>query len=63
MTEADRLARETGEPGTVRRMLLWNAMFLAVMAITWVAGRIYRVGILAYGKKPGLKELVRWVRG
>jgi ABC-2 type transport system permease protein len=39
------------------------ALFLAVMAITWVAGRIYRVGILAYGKKPGLKELVRWVRG
>ena len=38
-------------------------LFLAVMAITWVAGRIYRVGILAYGKKPGLKELVRWVRG
>jgi ABC-2 type transport system permease protein len=39
------------------------ALFLTVMAITWVAGRIYRVGILAYGKKPGLKELVRWVRG
>ena len=39
------------------------ALFLAVMAITWVAGRIYRVGILAYGKKPGLKELARWVKG
>jgi ABC-2 type transport system permease protein len=39
------------------------ALFLTVMAITWVAGRIYRVGILAYGKKPGIKEIVRWVRG
>jgi len=38
-------------------------LFGTVLAITWVAGRIYRVGILAYGKKPGLKELVRWVRG
>jgi ABC-2 type transport system permease protein len=38
-------------------------LIVTVAAITWIAGRIYRVGILAYGKKPGLKELVRWVRG
>jgi ABC-2 type transport system permease protein len=38
-------------------------LIATVAAIMWVAGRIYRVGILAYGKKPGLKELVRWVRG
>jgi ABC-2 type transport system permease protein len=30
--------------------------------MVWVAGKIYRVGILMYGKKPTLKELVRWVR-
>jgi ABC-2 type transport system permease protein len=35
---------------------------LGVLAITWLASRIYRVGILAYGKKPTLRELVRWVR-
>ena len=38
-------------------------LIVTVAAIMWVAGRIYRVGILAYGKKPGLKELVRWVKG
>lgn len=27
----------------------------------WLAGRIYRVGILMYGKKSGLKELVKWI--
>jgi len=27
---------------------------------TWVAARIYRVGILMYGKKASLKELIKW---
>ncbi len=29
---------------------------------TWIAGRIYRVGILMYGKKASYKELVKWFR-
>lgn len=28
---------------------------------TWVAARIYRVGILMYGKKPTWKELSKWI--
>jgi ABC-2 type transport system permease protein len=28
---------------------------------TWVAARIYRVGILMYGKKPSFKELGKWL--
>ena len=28
----------------------------------WVSSRIYRVGILMYGKKPNLKDLIRWIR-
>jgi ABC-2 type transport system permease protein len=27
---------------------------------TWVAARIYRVGILMYGKKASYKELLKW---
>jgi ABC-2 type transport system permease protein len=34
----------------------------ALWFVTWVAARIYRIGILMYGKRPGLGELVRWVR-
>ena len=47
---------------------LWEvlaALFLlygAVLAVAWVAGRVYRVGMLMQGKRPTLPELWRWVR-
>jgi ABC-2 type transport system permease protein len=31
------------------------------LGITWLAARIYRVGILMYGKKVNYKELAKWV--
>jgi ABC-2 type transport system permease protein len=27
---------------------------------TWFAGKIYRTGILMYGKKPSWKEMMKW---
>ena len=27
----------------------------------WIAGKIYRVGIFMYGKKPSFKEIIRWI--
>jgi ABC-2 type transport system permease protein len=37
--------------------------FLAIgcVAALWVASRIYRVGLLMYGKRPTMKEMARWV--
>jgi ABC-2 type transport system permease protein len=35
---------------------------LAVVAAIWVAARIYRVGLLMYGKRPNLPELMRWIK-
>jgi ABC-2 type transport system permease protein len=36
---------------------------LGCLAVVWLAGRIYRVGMLMYGKRPTMGELMRWVRG
>jgi ABC-2 type transport system permease protein len=30
--------------------------------ITWLSAKIYRVGILMYGKKPDMKELIKWIK-
>jgi ABC-2 type transport system permease protein len=30
--------------------------------VTWASARVYRVGILMYGKRPTFPELLRWVR-
>jgi len=35
---------------------------LTIAAVLWVAARIYRVGILMYGKRPTFPEMVRWIR-
>jgi ABC-2 type transport system permease protein len=36
-------------------------VFLACLGATWLAARIYRVGLLMYGKRPTLREMARWV--
>ena len=33
-----------------------------IVLVAWFAGRVYRVGILMYGKKPTLPEIFRWAR-
>jgi ABC-2 type transport system permease protein len=35
---------------------------LAIVGVAYLASRIYRVGILMYGKRPSVVELLRWVR-
>jgi ABC-2 type transport system permease protein len=43
-------------------VLSFVLMGAAIVAIAWVAGRIYKVGVLMAGKRPTLPELWRWVR-
>ena len=36
-------------------------LIVTVIGLVWLAGRIYRVGILLYGKKASFKELWKWI--
>lgn len=37
-------------------------LLLSTVFFIWLAGKIYRVGIFMYGKKPTVKDLIRWAR-
>ena len=37
-------------------------MLAAIYLVLWVASRVYRVGILMYGKRATLPEMLRWMR-
>jgi ABC-2 type transport system permease protein len=43
-------------------LLSMGVLVSTFIATTWLAGRIYRIGILMYGKKASYKELWKWVR-
>jgi ABC-2 type transport system permease protein len=37
-------------------------MSITIATILWFSSRIYRIGILMYGKKPNLPEILRWLK-
>jgi ABC-2 type transport system permease protein len=52
-----------GVPGTVPYWQLGLSMVFLVLGFlgtTWLAGKIYRIGILMYGKKPSWKIMWKW---
>jgi ABC-2 type transport system permease protein len=54
-----------GVPDTVPYWQLALSMLLLIggfLFTTWLSGRIYRTGILLYGKKPTWKEMIKWIR-
>lgn len=45
-----------------QELLSLALLYGSAIAMTWFAGKIYRVGILMYGKKPTPREVLKWLR-
>lgn len=49
------------EPPIWQVILSIVILFFSAIFFIWLSGRIYRVGILMYGKKTTVKEFVQWI--
>jgi ABC-2 type transport system permease protein len=56
------LRTAVSEPPAWQIALSMGILLATVIGMAWFAGRVYRVGILMYGKKPTIPEILRWVR-
>ncbi len=43
-------------------ILSFALLVLAIIGMIWLSARIFRVGILMYGKRPTLPEIIKWVK-
>lgn len=44
------------------KLLSVSLLYASAIGIVWLSAKIYRVGILMYGKKPSIKEMVKWIK-
>ncbi len=56
------LRTAVSEPPAWQILLSIAILIATTIGLAWFAGRVYRVGILMYGKKPTIPEILRWVR-
>jgi len=47
------------EPAWWEIVLSIGILFVSILAIGWISAKIYRVGVLMYGKRPSIKEIVK----
>jgi ABC-2 type transport system permease protein len=51
-----------GPPPVWQIALSIGLLMLTIYAMVWLCSRIYRVGILMYGKRPTLPEILKWIK-
>jgi len=52
----------TSDVPTAQLVLSLAISVASSVLVVWLSARVYRIGILMYGKRPNLKELWRWAR-
>jgi ABC-2 type transport system permease protein len=57
-----RIAMQGGDTPAWQIGLSIALMLATIYGMIWLCGRIYRVGILMYGKKPNLPEIMKWIK-
>jgi ABC-2 type transport system permease protein len=57
-----RIAMQGGDTPVWQIGLSIALMLATIYGMIWLCGRIYRVGILMYGKKPNLPEIMKWIK-
>jgi ABC-2 type transport system permease protein len=45
-----------------QQILSLAILFVTFIATVWFAAKIYRIGILMYGKKASYKEIIKWLK-
>ncbi|MGM9713854.1 MAG: ABC transporter permease [Prevotella sp.] len=45
-----------------QELLSVSLLYATAILFVWISGKIYRIGVLMYGKKPTLKDMVKWMR-
>jgi ABC-2 type transport system permease protein len=54
------MGRITYEIPIWQMALSMSLLIFSFIFFTWIAGKIYRIGILMYGKKISWKEMIKW---
>jgi ABC-2 type transport system permease protein len=55
------MVRMPFDPAPEQIFLSMAILVASIVGVIWMAGKIYRTGILMYGKKPTYKELAKWL--